>query len=230
MDAIRIKIIHRNRLFRECLVGVLSGQERFTVTEVDHTRPGYLEEFAIDGANVVLLDLNLPGEPAVKLVPKILGSMPSARIVVLAHQNDLEQALECLAAGAFGCVLEESSVEELRHAVEKVVGGEIFCSSQMVKSMFEMLAQSGRPSAWRQPEEAIDLTPRELEVLHLVAEHLSNKQIAKRLDLSLHTVKNHVHNLVEKLKVDSRYTAVEYARQRRWLKQPGSSDVARRDS
>jgi len=70
----------------------------------------------------------------------------------------------------------------------------------------------------RKRVERVELTPRELEIVHLIAERLSNKEIAKRLCVSLYTVKNHVHNIVEKLQVKNRFEAVEYAHQRRWLK------------
>jgi DNA-binding NarL/FixJ family response regulator len=70
---------------------------------------------------------------------------------------------------------------------------------------------------------AATLTRREIEVVRLIGEHLSNKQIAKQLSVSLYTVKNHVHNIVDKLKVSGRYEAVDYARKRRWL---GSAKVA----
>jgi len=67
-----------------------------------------------------------------------------------------------------------------------------------------------------------DLTPRELEILNLISDHLGNKQIANRLSVSTYTVKNHVHHILEKLQVHSRAEAVDYARQRQWLREDRS--------
>ena len=83
--------------------------------------------------------------------------------------------------------------------------------------MFSRLADLARARRREERLEALNLTPRELEILRLIADGLSNKEIAARLYLSFHTVKNHVHNILEKLKVQHRSQAVEYAARRRWL-------------
>ena len=122
-----------------------------------------------------------------------------------------------LCGRAHGCVLEESSLQDLREAIERVAVGETFCSHGLVHSVFHRLAQAARDNYRRDQDDAASLTPRELEIVPLISEHLSNKQIAKRLSVSLFTVKNHVHNIVEKLKVSGRYEAVDFARKQHWL-------------
>ena len=222
--AIDLKILHRNRLFSECLVSVLSEGDRFQVSHVDHTGSDYLRAIEERPPDVVLIDLDLPEQLSVVLTGHIRERLPQAKIILLAHAKALQahgdaedKLLECLAAGADGCVLEESSLRELQAAVEKVVAGDKFYSPEIVPSMCDRLVQAARGASWRQRVKSVDLTPRELEVVSLIAEDLSNKQIARRLSLSLYTVKNHVHNIVEKLQVDNRFKAVEYARQRGWL-------------
>ncbi len=215
--AIHLRIIHRNRLFRECLASVLSDGQRLEVRDIDHAEPGFLEALTKQPPDVVLIDLNLPDQLAPELTQHIREHLDRSKVILLAYANEQDNLVECIAAGAHGCVLEESSLSHLRVAVEKVVGGETFCSPEIVHSMFNRLAQTARDSYWHERPKAIELTPRELEVVHLIAERLSNKQIAQRLSLSLYTVKNHVHNIVEKLQVGDRFEAVEYARRRRWL-------------
>jgi DNA-binding NarL/FixJ family response regulator len=211
---IRVKIVHRNRIFRECLATVLSEDGRFLVGQVDHTDADYLAAIASESPHVVLIDLNLPDQLALGLTHHMRDQGAGPRIILLTHGSTHDDLVECFAAGAAGCVLEESSLQELRHAIERVAAGQAFCSHDLVHSMFHRLAQ--RPKG-HDRDEAASLTPRELEIVRLIAEHLSNKQIARRLSVSLNTVKNHVHNIVEKLQVTGRYEAVDYARQQRWL-------------
>ena len=96
--------------------------------------------------------------------------------------------------------------------------------------MFGWLAESAAEAYRRDRSRPSELTPREVEVLRLIEEHLSNKQIARRLSLSLYTVKNHVHNIVEKLKVCDRHEAVEYAGRRHWLTRSKLLGSSRQDT
>jgi DNA-binding NarL/FixJ family response regulator len=215
---IQVKVVHRNRIFRECLARVLCGDGRFQVAEVDHTDAGYLTAIASDSPQVVLIDLSLPEQLALSLTQSLREQEASpSRIILLTHAGTQDDLVECFAAGAQGCVLEESSLEELREAIERVAGGKSFCSHGLVHSVFHRLAQSAQESYRRVGDGAPSLTSRELEIVRLIAEHLSNKQIAKRLSVSLYTVKNHVHNIVDKLQVTGRYEAVDYARKQGWL-------------
>jgi len=215
---IRLKIIHRNRLFRECLESVLAEDQGFDVQSVDHADPDALASFDQEESGVFLIDLNLPDELAVELTQRIRGRMDRAKILLLAYASSQNCLVECIAAGAHGCILETSSLEELETAVGKVFGGETFCSQEIVQTMFDRLAQTAPGAPWRRRAESIDLTPRELEVVGLISDRLSNKEIARELCLSVYTVKNHVHNIVEKLQVQDRHEAVEYALQKKWLK------------
>jgi DNA-binding NarL/FixJ family response regulator len=87
----------------------------------------------------------------------------------------------------------------------------------MIHSLYVRFGKLASESSWRKDMTATDLTAREIEILNLISSHLANKQIAKRLRVSTYTVKNHVHNILEKLRVHSRAEAVDYARQRQWL-------------
>jgi DNA-binding NarL/FixJ family response regulator len=213
---IHLKIIHRNRIFRESVAVVLSTDDRFQVAPVDHTDADELAAIKQQRPDVVLIDLNLPEQLALELTHHVRECVDSARVILLTHANSKEDLVECFEAGAHGCVLEESSLDDLRTAIEAVAAGKTFCSPQMVHSMFGWLAESARDAYRRERSRPSELTRRELEVLRLVEEQLSNKQIARRLSLSLYTVKNHVHNIVEKLKVCDRHEAVEFARRRHW--------------
>ena len=215
---IHLKIIHRNRLFRECLESVLTEDNRFHVQVVDHTDSRDLETFDREESDVLLLDLNLPGQLAVELTERVRRRLEHVKLLLLAYASSQDCLVECIAAGAHGCILETASLDELDSAIEKVHRGETFCSQEIVQTMFDQLAQTTSNAPWRRRAESIELTSRELEIVELISNRLSNKEIARELSLSAYTVKNHVHNILEKLQVEDRHEAVEYARQRRWLK------------
>jgi DNA-binding NarL/FixJ family response regulator len=214
---IRVTIVHQNRIFRECLAEVLSEGGQFLLRQVDHTVPDCTAAIAAEQPQVVLIDLGLPEQLALDLTHRIRQQPSPPRIILLTHARTHDDLVECFAAGAAGCVLEDSSLQDLREAIQRVAEGGTFCSHALVHSMFHRMAQCVRESDRPDRDGAACLTPRELEIVGLIAEHLSNKQIARRLSVSLFTVKNHVHNIVEKLQVSGRYEAVDFARKHRWL-------------
>ena len=210
----QVTIFHRNGLFRECLVRVLRETPGIFVDETD------LDDMEGSGkepqCDLAVIDVNLPRSLALRLT-KHFCERTAARVLILVSGEPQDNLLECIAAGAHGCVLEDSSVDHLREAIDEVLNDKTFCSSEIAHSMFSQFSQLAREAQWRDDLKSVELTPREREVIELIAERFSNKQIAKRLSVSLYTVKNHVHNILDKLQVDSRVAAVDYARQLHWL-------------
>jgi DNA-binding NarL/FixJ family response regulator len=204
----------------------LSQGQAFEVTGDEPAEADLLRRIEEDRTQVVLIDLSLPHELAVHLTEEIHQRFEAVKIVLLTREGCHDHLVECIEAGAHGCILEEASLDELRAAIERVLRGEMFCSPEIAHSMFQRLAEAAHESRWQERSQSAALTSRELEVLHLVADRLANKEIAKRLSLSLHTVKNHVHNIVEKLCVEDRFEAVEYARKQRWLRRSYPRDHA----
>jgi DNA-binding NarL/FixJ family response regulator len=215
---IQVGIVHQSRIFRECLAKVLSKDDRFQAEPLDGAGRGYRPAIAAADPQVVLIDLNLPEESALELTRHIHDRESGSHVILLTRGASHDGLVECFMAGAHACVPEDSSLEELCDAIEKVAAGRISCSHGIVHSMFHRAAErSGGGSRRIDSGDAAPLTRRELEIVRLIAEHLSNKQIARRLSVSIYTVKNHVANIVEKLDVSGRYEAVDFARQRRWL-------------
>ena len=210
----QVTIFHRNGLFRECLVRVLRETPGIAVDDTD------LDDLQASGnepqCDLAVIDVNLPRLLALRLT-KHFCERSESKVLILVSGEPSDNLLECIAAGAHGCVLEDSSVHHLREAIHDVLHGKTFCSSEIAHSMFSQFSQLAREAQWREDLKSVELTPRERDVIELIAQRCSNKQIAKRLSVSLYTVKNHVHNILDKLQVDSRVAAVDYARQRHWL-------------
>jgi DNA-binding NarL/FixJ family response regulator len=168
--------------------------------------------------DIVLLDLNLPENMAIEIVRSFRKNRPSTKVIILVP-DEHHGLLDCIAAGVQGCVLERASMTELNIAIQKAMQGETVCSPDFAATMFSELSRTSNGVTWQIPASAARtrLTAREHEVIELIAKRNSNKQIARELCVSLYTVKNHVHNILEKLNVESRSEAVDLARQENWL-------------
>jgi DNA-binding NarL/FixJ family response regulator len=140
----------------------------------------------------------------------ILEAIPTANVIMLTVSDEEEDLFEAMKAGAAGYLLKEISIEEVGRSVRAVHEGQrLVTPSLATKLITEFAGMSRRGEA--RGLEAPQLTPRELEVLRHVAEGLSNRAIAGRLGISENTVKNHVRNILEKLRLHSRMEAVLYA-------------------
>ncbi len=146
-----------------------------------------------------------------------------AGIAMVAHGLDSErQALRYIAAGFDGYVFKESSLDELKQVIRLALEGKARCSPSVAGTLFAELADLDRSRRSRHQLDSLVLSPREIEILQLIADGLSNQEIADKLFLSFHTVKNHVHHILGKLRVDRRSAAVAKAYRKHWL--PGRRD------
>ena len=153
--------------------------------------------------DVLLLDLNMPGESSLPAIPKLREASPNTKIVVLTMQNDPAFAREALQAGAGGYVLKESAAEETVHAVRHVLEGRTYLNPELgAKIAAAPPEPSGPPD---------DLSERELEVLRLIALGHTNSEIAGSLYLSVRTVESHRAHIQQKLRLSTRAELVKYA-------------------
>ena len=129
-----------------------------------------------------------------------------------------DEIMACIEAGAAGYVLKEASFDYLVEMIRSVHRGESFCSPRMAASLFSRIAELAGERLPSISLDSVKLTTRELEIINLIAEGLPNKKIAHRLSIEAQTVKNHIHNILDKLQLHNRLEAVEYARDRKLLK------------
>lgn len=153
--------------------------------------------------DVVLMDLLMPGMDGVTATRTILKSCPNTKIIALTSFKEKELVHEALQAGAIGYLLKNVSIDELAKAIRAAHSGRSVLAPEATQALIEAVT--------RPPGIGFDLTDREHEVLHLMSEGLSNREIADRLMISHSTVKNHVSNIFSKLAVTSRTEAVALA-------------------
>jgi len=195
---IRVLIIHRNRLFREGLAFVLAQQQDITVVG------------SFPGAGEVVAEL-------VRLTPDVIllrGVCSDVKILMMGVSELECDVLACAEAGVTGCLPKEASLEDLLNHVQAAAAGEALCSPKVAGLLLSRVAESGREKQLRQVRGLPNLTRRELEIIALIEEGLSNKEIAIRLQIEVQTVKNHIHNILEKLQLDGRREAARFARER----------------
>lgn len=222
----RLAILHRSRLFRQCLRPVLEGAGHALV-DLDDPATFDLATFLSDETvrpGILVLDLSLPENLAFDVMRAIRGEEARRgdgsriRIIAIVSALNQEKVVECLTAGANAWIHEESPLDDLKAAIEDVISGRQFCSGRLATEMLAQFTEIARDMQWRSRADTTGaLTLREREILGLMSQHLSNKQIAKRLGVSLYTVKNHVHHILEKLNAETRHAAVDFARQQQML-------------
>jgi two-component system nitrate/nitrite response regulator NarL len=216
-QVVRLIVLDTHRLFRECLAAALRDDGGFARVEVADADRTALARLAAGGPVDVLV---LGGGDAAHLKGLLLEArerLPDAKILVLGTEDGQEEALGLLGQGAKGYLFHDQSLAELREAILDVAAGATVCTPRIAHLLFAHLAELGRERRRDEQLEFLDLTARELEILRLIAEGLKNQEIAERLYLSVHTVKNHVHNILERLGVKSRWSAVTHACDKGWL-------------
>ena len=156
--------------------------------------------------DVVLMDLQMPGLDGVEATSRILSSCEGTRVVVLTSFSDRERILDALDAGATGYLLKDAAPDELLRGIHAAAAGQ---APLAPKAATELLAER------RDVRPATELTPREREVLVMVAEGLPNKLIARRLEISEKTVKAHLTRIFERIGVSDRTQAALWAERHR---------------
>jgi DNA-binding NarL/FixJ family response regulator len=168
--------------------------------------------------DVILLDVRMPKKSGIEACLAIKQTVPSAKIIMLTVSDEEADLYEAVKSGASGYLLKDSSIEEVAQAIRVVADGQSLISPSMAIKLIDEFKQMARPE--RESGPALRLTERELDVLRLVAQGHSNKEIAARLFISENTVKNHVRNMLEKLQLHSRMEAVMYAVRENLLELP----------
>jgi len=216
-QAVRLLVLDTHRLFRECLAAALRDDGGFAGVEVADAEGSALAGLAASGPVDVLVLGSGDAARLRELLREARALLPDAKILVLGAEDGQEEALGLLGEGAKGYLFHDQSLAELREAILRVAAGATVCTPRIAHLLFTHLAELGRERRRDEQLEFLELTARELEILRLIADGLKNKEIAERLYLSVHTVKNHVHNILDRLGVKSRWSAVTHACDKGWL-------------
>lgn len=217
MDRWRLLLVDDHALFREGLAGLFAYQDDFLVVGEASDAGTALQKVAEVHPDIVLMDIDMPGEDGIVTTRRIKSEFPEVTVVMLTVHDATDKLLEAIKAGAQGYLVKNIRSAELLDQLRGLKRGEAAITRRMAARILEEF-QRGQATTGPRPESPADLTPRELEVLELVADRLSNKEIASRLVISEHTVKNHLKNILGKLHLRSRREAADYGLARGWVR------------
>jgi two-component system response regulator DevR len=208
MKKLRILLVDDHEVVRLGLATLLEDVPGVSVVgEAGSAREAMIACERLD-PDLVILDIRLPDQTGVDVCRRITARWPHIRVIMLTSYTDDDLIAGAVLAGAVGYVLKQVGNEELLRAIEAVRRGEALLDPQVTQHVLQRIRQTERlldASAFR------DLSKRELEVLHLVSQGKSNREIAEALSVSEKTVRNHVSSLLSKLGLNNRIELATYA-------------------
>lgn len=220
LSPLRILLADDHSLFREGLARILNAQPDMTVIgEAADGLEAVVKALELK-PDLILMDIQMPGLDGIEATRQIGQELPSAAIVMLTLREEPEKLFAAVRAGARGYLLKNIHSREMLDALRGVAKGEAPVAPSIAVHMLEefrrlsRLLPEGLPAGEGGLQGDVLLTAREGEVLSLAAGGLSDKEIADRLSLSLHTVKSHMRNLLAKLHAANRWEAAQIARKR----------------
>jgi len=205
----RVLVVDDAPLFRTGLRAALSEADFDVVGEAEDAPSAVIEAERLQ-PDVIVLDVLMPGQSGLEVVDKLLAAAPDTKIVLLTVSESEDDLLTGIKAGASGYVIKDTPFQSLATAITDVVKNGAVVSPRMAAKLFTVVQQMLRHrelAASRRPT----LTGREIEVLQLVAQGYTSREIGDHLFISENTVKNHVRNILDKLGLHSRNEAVLYA-------------------
>jgi DNA-binding NarL/FixJ family response regulator len=208
--SVRVLLVDDDELMRAGLAAVLSSDPRIEVVGQAATGRLALERALAVHPNVVLMDVRMPDLDGIAATRRLLATDPEVKVIILPTFEQDEYIFGAIDAGASGFLLKRTRPEELLSAIQAVAAGDSLLSPSVTRIVLERLAR--HPTAAPQSASQLgELTPRELEVLKLIARGLSNREIAAALVIEESTVKTHVKRILLKLDLRDRIHAVIFA-------------------
>jgi DNA-binding NarL/FixJ family response regulator len=210
---IRVLIVDDHAMVAQGLAKVLGEQDDIEVVGTVGRVEDAVASARLHRPDVVMMDYELPDGNGVQATERIRTDRPETRVVMVTSYTDEGVLISAIEAGASGYVTKHKVIEEVVSAVRAAHAGEALISPTMLARLLPKLRPSERTVG-------SDLTPREIEVLKLLAEGLSNQSISEKLVISLHTVRHHVQNIITKLGAHSKLEAVATAARAGIIKYP----------
>lgn len=212
MPTIRVLLVEDNRLLREGATAILNKQPDISAISVGGTNGDALTKSRTFKPHVVLLDIGLRNANSVRIVKSLRKESPKTEVIVMDLIPTHTEVAAYVKEGVSGFILKDATLEDFLHTIRKVAKGVKVLPTPLAGSLFshivEQALQNGSPAKIVQ---AVRMTKREQEVIDLIAQGKSNKQIAETLFIAVHTVKSHVHNVLEKLALHTRLELAHFA-------------------
>lgn len=211
MPKIRVLVIEDNRLLREGIVKMISAESDMEV-QASAGDTDALEIAAQLAPHVVLLDLGLKYQDSLNIVEEFRRDIPNSQIVIMDLVPSHADVVELVKAGVSGFILKDATLYDFLDTIRTVARGMKVLPALMTDSLFSQIIEHALKSGKvKKMPSSVKMTRREQDVIALIADGKSNKEIAIALNIAVHTVKSHVHNILEKLSLHTRLELASYA-------------------
>jgi len=208
---ILVLVIEDNRLVREGLAALLNEQPDFKVVAAAEGGNAGLLQVREVKPHVVLVDATLGSHDSHRLVESVRKEVPESKVIVMDLLPAREDIIEFIKAGANGFIVKDATIEEFVKTIRSVADGADVVPASLTGTLLSHIVDQAVHRSTAAVLEAVQMTKREREITSLIAEGMSNKEIAQRLNIATYTVKSHVHNILEKLALHSRLQIAAHA-------------------
>jgi DNA-binding NarL/FixJ family response regulator len=205
-------LVAGNRLLRDALTKLLNKRGDFNVCGASPCVLNSISSIEASGAEVLIVDSVTARQSDCTFISKIAGQVPSMKVVLIDMDDDREIFLECVGAGALGYILKDASAAEVVSGIKAVSQGQAVCPAHLFVHLFRAFSRQCTviPSARIKVE--FGLTRRQQQLVPLIAQGLTNKEIASYLNLSEQTVKNHIHGIMRRVGAEDRLQVIGLTR------------------
>jgi DNA-binding NarL/FixJ family response regulator len=212
MKSIRILLVEDNRVLREGIAAMINAEADMKVVASSGGNGGTLLQARKLRPHVVLLDLGLRNENGMRFVTSLTKGFPEIKVIGMGLIPSQLDIIESVEAGASGFILKDATMEDFLGTIRSVARGTKVLPPPLAGSLFSHVIEHALKKGKGRLANAVRMTKREREITLLIAEGLSNKEIAQRLNVATYTVKSHVHNILEKLALHSRLQIAMFTR------------------
>jgi len=212
MKIIKLLIIEDNELLRVGIRDLLEAHNDIKVVSEMGDGENAVKKLLIFNPDIVLLDFSMQNQNIVEVVKSMKSEVPDIKIIGMGLMPTQTDIMELVHAGADGFILKNATVEDLVRSIHEVFEGGKVLPPPLAGSLFFQVVEHALLKGKKIAKGAVIMSPREKEVIALIVEGMSNKEIATELNIATYTVKSHVHNIMEKLALHSRLQIANYSR------------------
>lgn len=211
MKKIRLLLIEDNRLLRDGIIAMLKSQADIHIIAASGKGENTVSQLQKLKPNIIILDFGLQSLNSLTVVEIIKKDFPNAKVIVMdlaPVQGDITQYVK---AGAAGFILKDATLNDFLMTIRSVANGTNILPPYFANSLFSQIVENALKEGKTKLRDSIRMTKREREVIELIADGLSNKDIGQKLNVSAYTIKSHIHNIMEKLALHSRLEVANYS-------------------
>ncbi len=211
MKSIRLLLIEDNRLLRDGIIAMLKSQRDINIIATAGNNENTVIKMQQLKPNIILLDLGLRSQNSLNVIEVVKRDFPNAKVIVMdlaPMQGDINLFVK---AGASGFILKDATIKDFLVTIRSVAKGSNVIPPNLSESLFTQIVDHALKGGITKLKEAVRMTKREREVIRLISDGLSNKEIGQMMRVSTFTIKSHIHNIMEKLALHTRLEVANYS-------------------